>query len=209
MHLTWKQRFSIGFTAGLAAGIVATALMLLLSVTVGGFSLPEVFGSALTALMPPPLFDYLHRTIGGDAKHYLFYGILVGQCLVFALCGALCNLIVSPSIARRLKVPGSDSDAQGQLHWTMGIFLALILWLLTGLLFLPLVGVGLFGAALAIGTTNTMLSLAVVGLTFGLVFVLLQNWLTLRRLHKQGVAVEEEDPSRRALLRRSLTPIVL
>ena len=98
MHLTWKQRFSIGFMAGLGAGIIATALMLILSVTVGGISLPEVFGSALTVLMPPPLFDYLHRTIGGDAKHYLFYGILVGQCLVFALCGAVCNLIASSSI---------------------------------------------------------------------------------------------------------------
>src|SRR2546428_11000225 len=139
-QLHWKQRFSIGFTAGLVAGIVATALMLLLSVTVGGISLPEVFGSALTVLMPPPLFDYLHRTIGGDAKHYLFYGILVGQCLVFALCGAVGNLIGSSSIAWRLGISDSNSSAQEQLHWTVGVFLALILSLLTCLLFLPLVG---------------------------------------------------------------------
>src|SRR5437763_13935679 len=80
-----KNSFWIGFTAALAAGAIATVIMLLLSVSFGGVSLPETFGSDLTALMPPPLFDYLHQIIGGDAKHYLLYGIIVGQCLVFAI----------------------------------------------------------------------------------------------------------------------------
>src|SRR2546427_507892 len=109
-----------------------------------------------------------------------------------------------------------------QLHWkqrlsigfTAGLVAgivatALILWLLTGLLFLPLVGAGLFGSELVIGMNNTMLSLAVVGLTFGLMFVLVQNWLTLRHLHKQGIAVKEGNPARRAVLQRSLTFIGL
>src|SRR5712692_11499509 len=86
-----KQRFWIGFAAGLAAGVIASGVMLFVSITANGISLPEVFGSELTALMPPPLFEYLHQTIGGDAKHYLFYGIFVGQCLIFALSGALYN----------------------------------------------------------------------------------------------------------------------
>ena len=63
-----KIRFWTGFAAGLAAGAVASGAMLLISVTLGGISLPEVFGSELTALMPPPLFAYLHSIIGGDAK---------------------------------------------------------------------------------------------------------------------------------------------
>jgi len=46
--------------------------------------------------MPPSLFAYLHSLIGGDAKHYLFYIILVGQIFVFALAGALYNLRFSP-----------------------------------------------------------------------------------------------------------------
>src|SRR5712691_1306977 len=87
-----KQTFNTGFLAGLIAGIIASALMLVLSVTINGISLPEVFGSSLTQLMPPSLFDFLHQLIGGDAKHYFFYIILVGQCLVFALVGALCYL---------------------------------------------------------------------------------------------------------------------
>lgn len=80
-----KRRFQVGLLAGLAAGIVASGIMLLLSVLWDGISLPEVFGSALTALMPPSSFNFLQRVIGGNAKHYFFYGILVGQCLVFAL----------------------------------------------------------------------------------------------------------------------------
>src|SRR5215471_19285738 len=87
-----NQRLQTGFIAGLLAGVVATGVMLLVSVVWYGISLPEVFGSALTALMPPPLFNFLHEAIGGDAKHYLFYGIVVGQCLVFGLSGALYNL---------------------------------------------------------------------------------------------------------------------
>lgn len=86
-----KNSFWTGFLAALAAGTIATGIMLILSISFGGVSLPETFGSDLTALMPPPLFDYLHQIIGGDAKHYLFYGIIVGQCLVFALSGGLYN----------------------------------------------------------------------------------------------------------------------
>src|SRR6266852_6975323 len=86
-----NNSFWTGFTAALAAGAIATGIMILLSVSFGGVSLPENFGSDLTALMPPPLCAYLHRMIGGDARHYLFYGIIVGACLVFALSGGLYN----------------------------------------------------------------------------------------------------------------------
>src|SRR5579863_676668 len=114
-----KQPFKVGFTAGLLAGVVATGVMLLLSVAFNGISLPEVFGSELTALMPASMFDYLHQTIGGDAKHYLFYGILVGQCLVFALSGGLYAVAVA-RIATRLNRENEQTPAY---H---GMLLALI-----------------------------------------------------------------------------------
>src|SRR5581483_5458862 len=204
IHFSRKQRFNAGFIAGLGAGVIATALMLLMSVTVGGISLPEAFGSAFTEAIPSSVFDYLHRTIGGDAKHYLFYGILVGQCLVFALGGGICNLIVGSA-----KV-GRGIDAQGRLSWQVGVTLALVLWLLTGLIFLPLVGAGVFGAALTIGVVNSVLSLAVVGLAFGLLFVLIQNWLLTRRLHaqkpelKESFGEAEASDTRRTIVRNGL-----
>src|SRR5438105_9353744 len=124
---TRTQQFAIGFIAVLGAGIIAAGFMLLLYQFVGGISLPEVFGSFLTALMPASMFDYLHQLIGGDAKHYLFYGILVGQCLVFALCGGLYNLYLAmarpvASLKRlsskdklQVKMPSLPADSSGHV----------------------------------------------------------------------------------------------
>jgi len=173
IFFTRRQRFESGFLAGLGAGIIATILMLLLSVTLNGISLPEVFGSALTQLMSPATFDTLHQFIGGDAKHYFFYCILVGQCLVFALSGGLCTLLLGRFVAEK---GGSEL-----LNWGTGLVLALLLLFVTGLLLLPLTGAGLFGAQLVIGSVNTTVSLAVVGIVFGGTYVLLQNQAVVRR----------------------------
>ena len=190
-----KNSFWIGFTAALAAGAIATVIMLLLSASFGGVSLPETFGSDLTALMPPPLFDYLHQIIGGDAKHYLFYGIIVGQCLVFALSGGLYNWL---------------ADRQNRvLQWFDGLLLALILWLFAGVILLPLSGAGIFGADLTIGFSNGLLSLAIVGIVFGSLFVLFQHWLTVR-MSRQNAApgsadsLDKQEYSPGALSRRTL-----
>ena len=194
-----QQRFKVGFISGAIAGIVASILMLVLSVTLGGISLPEVFGSALTQVMPPPLFDFLHQLIGGDAKHYLFYGILVGQCLVFAVCGGLCSLLFG-------SAKFSESHASGQLRWIDGLLLAILLWLLVGVVFLPLTGGGIFGMFLANGLLSSMLSLAVVGVVFGLLLVGIYNQMLLRAAQKQESAgvenVSEASLSRRTILQR-------
>jgi DMSO/TMAO reductase YedYZ molybdopterin-dependent catalytic subunit len=190
-----KHSFWTGFIAALAAGAIATGIMLILSVSFGGVSLPEIFGSDLTALMPPPLFDYLHQIIGGDAKHYLFYGIIVGQCLVFALSGGLYNWL---------------ADRQNRvLQWFDGVLLALILWLFAGVILLPLSGAGFFGAYSAVGFSNGLLSLAIVGIVFGSLFVLFQHWLTAR-ISGQNAAIsnvhslDEQDYSPGALSRRTI-----
>src|SRR6266704_4001550 len=190
-----NNTFWTGFTAALAAGAIATGVMLWLSVSFGGVSLPETFGSDLTALLPPPLFDYLHRMIGGDAKHYLFYGIIVGQCLVFALSGGLYNWLAD----RQKRV----------LQWFDGLLLALILWLFAGVIRLPLSGAGFFGADLTIGFSDGLLSLAIVGIVFGSLFVLFQHWLTVR-MSRQNEApgsadsLDEQEYSPGALSRRTL-----
>src|SRR5947209_1485840 len=192
-----KHSFLTGFIAALAAGAIATGIMLLLSVTFDGVSLPETFGSDLTALMPPPLFDYLHQIIGGDAKHYLFDGILVGQCLVFALSGGCYNLFLASSklkafggvmnqgrggVMNHARTQGRslEQPAETKLPLYHGLVLAFLLWLLVGLVFLPVTGAGIFGAQLSIGFVNSIVSLAVVGAVFGLLFVPIQNWLVLR-----------------------------
>lgn len=194
-----RQPFRVGFTAGLLAGVIATGVMLLLSVAFNGISLPEVFGSELTALMPTSMFDYLHQTIGGDAKHYLFYGILVGQCLVFAVSGGLYALALNKIAARRTK-----ELIAGQMPAYHGVLLALLLWLLSGLVLLPLTGGGVFGAALTVGMTSTMLSLGIVGIVFGGVFVYSQNWLASRLSAVEDATGSNEEKviARRRVLQR-------
>ncbi len=207
IELSRKQRFRSGMLTGLAAGIIASALMILLSMILDGVSLPEVLGGALTQLMPASVFQYLHQLIGGDAKHYLFYIILVGQCLVFALIGGLSNLALPlPRLA-------SLHNEQGQWLWPAGALLAFLLWLLTGLVLLPVTGAGIFGSQLNIGVFNTMSSLAIDGLAFGLVFVLFQNWLVVRYLRAEGTAtadsVQQADETRRLILRRGIAVVGL
>src|SRR5579859_3923769 len=205
-----KQRFNIGFLAGLIAGVVASGVMVLLSMIAGGISLPDDLGLAIIKAMPLAAFDYLHRAIGVDAKYYLFYIVLVGQCLVFALCGGLWNLALG---AQRL---GSWHDKQGQLRGSAGLALAFLLLLFTGCIFLPLTGAGFFGSQLVIGTFNTILSLAVVGAIFGFLYILTQNWLALRHIQKYAMvgnatdAVHEETrQSRRGLIQQGLTVLGL
>lgn len=181
-RIPWaRRRFGSGFVAGLGAGIVASGVMLLLHTAFSGLSLPESFGSELTALMPPPMFVFLHQLIGGDAKTYLFYIILAGQCLVFALGGALYNRWANP---------------QNQpLRWGQGLLLALILWLFAGLILLPLTNSGIFGAGLTVGVLNGALSLAVVGVVFGLLFVPGQRWLVAPRQERATSASAPSDGS--------------
>lgn len=218
---TKKQQFNSGFVAGLGAGLIATGFMLLLNQTVGGISLPEVFGSFLTALMPASMFDYLHQLIGGDAKHYLFYGIIVGQCLVFALCGGLYNLYLAMpgSVASLKRLSSKDklqvktaslpADSSGHILLVLqsyqGLVLAFALLLLVGFVLLPLTGAGVFGVALAIGFESTLLSLAAVGVVFGLCFVQMQNWLALQG-HKKEHDGEEAGSglTRRTVIQRGL-----
>ena len=184
--------FWTGFAAALAAGVVASGVMLFLSISFRGVSLPETVGSELTALMPPPLFDYLHRTIGAEAKQIFFYGILIGQCLLFALSGALYN--------RRVNYENR------RLQWYEGLLLALILWLFAGLILLPLSGAGIFGADLSAGYVVGLLSLGVVGLVFGLLFVLTQRWIAawVAGHAAKDIVLDENVDSSGAMSRRAL-----
>ena len=195
--------FKTGFLAGLIAGVVATGVMLLLNLFTAGISLPEVAGSAITALMPPSVFESLHQLIGADAKRYLFDIIVVGQCLVFALFGGVFGL-VSPILHKDAQ---KQKDAQRTLEAGIvrpyhGLLFALALWLLVGLVFLPLTGGGVFGTQLALGFVNTAIRLAVVGVVFDLLFVLCQNWLIVRAIQNAKAAKEGVNSENDGLLGR-------
>lgn len=194
LSFSGRQRFWLGFLAGLVAGTIATLFMLLVSVLFNGISLPQVFGSALTQLMPPSTFNYLHELIGGDAKYYFFYCILVGQILVFALSAGLCTVI-----SGRMQ---AEKTGQEHLHWSAGAVLISALLLFTGLVLLPITGAGIFGTDLAIGAANTVVSLTLVGVIFVGTFVLLQNQLVERRMRLMNapVNIQAHNEKRRSFI---------
>lgn len=194
-----KSPFRVGFLAGLLAGMIASGAMFFISVTWGGVLLPDIFGSKITAIMPSSTFEFLHRLIGSDAKTILFYIILIGQCLVFALSGGI--------FYGRVKAQG------GRLRWHHGVALAVILWVFAGVVLLPLTDGGLFGANLNAGIGAGMLSLGAVAIVFGLSFVPIADWLavsvpagnTSASKRQALMDDDEEEPlSRRALLARGL-----
>src|SRR6266852_3862684 len=204
-----KRSFRTGFMAGLLAGLVASGVMILISVLGSGLSLPEVFGSKLTALMPLSVFAYLHKLIGADAKYYLFYVIFAGQCVVFALSGGLFNVVLNVQEQRgRPQGPPPNPPPPPPLRVYHGLLLAGILWLFAGLVLLPLTDAGVFGSQLNAGVVNSMWSLAVVGVVFGLLFVYAQNWLVTRAKvagdinRREFADGEEEGIPRRDLLKR-------
>jgi DMSO/TMAO reductase YedYZ molybdopterin-dependent catalytic subunit len=191
---TWARRaFGSGFMAGLGAGAFASGVMLFLNATLGGLSLPQEFGSELLALMPPPAFAFFHQLLGENAKFYFFALVLIGQCVVFALGGAFYNRY---------------ANAQNRpLRWSQGLLLALILWLVAGLVLLPLTRSGVFGANLTVGLTGGLFSLAAVGLVFGLLFVFAQRWIVAPQRANTDAAPASaldgvEHPTRRALFKQ-------
>ena len=187
---TWaRQAFGSGFLAGLGAGLFASSVMLFLNATLGGLSLPQEFGSELLALMPPPAFAFFHQLLGENAKYYFFGLVLIGQCVVFALGGAFYN-----------RYANAKNES---LRWSQGLLLALILWLVAGLILLPLTQSGVFGANLSVGLTGGLFSLAAVGLVFGLLFVFAQRWIVApQRIALEQQSDEVEQPTRRALLKQ-------
>ncbi len=215
-----RRSFRTGFIAGLLAGLVASGVMILISTLGSGLSLPEVVGSKLTALTPLAVFAYLHELIGADAKYYLFYVIFAGQCVVFALSGGLFNVVLnvqeqrgrpqgSPPLREELGQRGRPQGSPPPpLRVYHGLLLAGILWLFAGLVLLPLTDAGVFGAQLNAGVVNSMWSLAVVGVVFGLLFVYAQNWLVTRAKvagdinRREFADGEEEGIPRRDLLKR-------
>src|SRR5436309_12500536 len=84
-----QRHHRAGFLAGLLAGGVLTAVMFVLARALDLFSLPELLGYRLIALMPLNLFSTIVETFRGDAKHFFLIGATIGQVIVSAFLGVL------------------------------------------------------------------------------------------------------------------------
>src|SRR5687768_4109493 len=110
----WRE-----FLAGLLAAVVMTAAMIILRLTTGVLSLPELLGEGFIRVLPPEVFSRILDVLLRAAKPALEAGILVGQLVLGGLLGML--YARDPSWKRALAIVGA-------------------VWLIVGVILLPLLG---------------------------------------------------------------------
>ncbi|MDP8924465.1 MAG: hypothetical protein M3O34_16545, partial [Chloroflexota bacterium] len=147
-----------GFLAGVLAALAMTAVMAVLRLTTGVLSLPEILGEAIVTLMPAAVFSAILDVLQKAAKPLLYVGIFVGQLLVGGLLG-------------RWYVASERS-------WGRALKLALVVWLVVGVVALPALGAGLFGSVVRAGALVVGTQLLVAFLGFAAALVLLDLALT-------------------------------
>jgi DMSO/TMAO reductase YedYZ molybdopterin-dependent catalytic subunit len=156
-----------GLLAGGIGALLATGEMLLVRAIWGVPSLPELVGNRVAQLLPPGLFETFLGVFGSNAKHLLFYGMVVGQALLLTIIGA------GYGAARRHLTQNRWGTVP---RWEEAVVLSLVLWYLAGLVVVPLAGGGIFGSGLSAGigmATTTLLGAAVV---YAISYVGIQRW---------------------------------
>ena len=158
----------IGFLAGVGAGLIAALVTLALRALFGILSPPELLIAPVTAVMPPALFELALNALEFAAKPLLVATLLVAQVLLAGLVGAGYE-----------RLRSADQDHQ---NWLQGAFLVTVVTSVgSWLIFLPLVGEGLFGADGSTGAANHVLATLLTNGTYA--YVLVQN---LRRFRENA-----------------------
>ncbi len=122
-----------GFGAGAGAALIMQVVMLLLRLTTNTHSLPELMEDRLTHLLGGELESSVIDKLGIGGKGLLLVSIVEGTFLVGGLLGWLFVRLWP------LRQPGAKT------RWGSALLLGLGLGLLLNVVFLPLMGQGLFG----------------------------------------------------------------
>jgi DMSO/TMAO reductase YedYZ molybdopterin-dependent catalytic subunit len=189
------------FTAGVAASMAATLLMLLLRLVAGVITLPELLAERL---LPQINID-------------LFLAILVlGKLppLGLALAGQIVlGVLLAPLYAQLLRRWAGSSQGRWPAlrEWLTGGALALGLWLIAVALFWPKLGENLEGLPLDTARGATTLALAAIFALYGSVLVIVYYVLRAPQSAAAERAARAREPDglvRRDLLRRSASVAV-
>ncbi len=148
-----------GATAGALGALVMIVAQAMARLGAGIPMFPDLLEDLATRLIPPELFARVLDALKFEAKYLLFVGLLVAQVVV----GALVGLLFAAVWGRDL-----DPGRQQWAGWNGGLLGAVALWLLTGLVVLPIAGQGFFGSATAVGPLALNLALLVSWLLFGI-----------------------------------------
>ncbi len=187
-EITPRALRSIGFRAGVIAGVGFTLVMFGLRAFFALPSLPELAQNALLPLVPGNLFESLLQTFGFAAKRLLFLIMILFQAVVVG--GLLGMLYARLFAATSLMMPREeDYPAQmfgnGQL-WRNALLYAAGIWLVMMVAFMPLVGLGFFGVASFQGGVAFSTLSFIIYLSFSLLLAFFFHAMVqgaLRRLH--------------------------
>ena len=186
-----------GIVGGFVGALLMTGLMFLGRFALGTPLIPELMAERVFALIPMDLFSLGIRLFGPKAKYLAFWGMVGLFVVIGALLGPLFTWLC---LHRRLKG-----------NWLGGLVYGTALWALFGLLGLPLIGGGLFGADIEGGLLLASASLLILYWVYGLALALLSG----RLLGNPAVALERANPSndsldssRRTFSKRLLTALL-
>jgi DMSO/TMAO reductase YedYZ molybdopterin-dependent catalytic subunit len=158
MAMSIKNAISTrGFVVGALAAGVMTAVMAVLRFTTEIVSLPEILGEAIIGVMPAPLFSAVLDLMQKAAKPTLYIGIFLGQIALGGLLGRW--------------------YAGGEAGWRRALKMAIVTWLVVGVVVLPVMGVGLFGSAVRAGPVVVGAQMLIAFLSFAAALVLISQAL--------------------------------
>lgn len=197
---TWRQ--------ALIAGTLAAGAALLARLTLQITTPAEVYAEALIRFIPLSVFSALVGTLGPNAKHLFFGGVLVAAGILAAALGILyCALRLA--ILRRMGRVGQETADAAVPGYVETPLIVLLFWLVTAGILAPLLGGGIFGAGFDEGVVGTLLTQLLPDAIFALAFI----WLLRATLLAPSATGEASDEaarlSRRRLLNRGLTGVVL
>ena len=197
---TWRQ--------ALIAGTLAAGAALLARLTLQITTPAEVYAEALIRFIPLSVFSALVGTLGPNAKHLFFGGVLVAAGILAAALGILyCALRLA--ILRRMGRVGQETADAAVPGYVETPLIVLLFWLVTAGILAPLLGGGIFGTGFDEGVVGTLLTQLLPDAIFALAFI----WLLRATLLAPSATGEASDEaarlSRRRLLNRGLTGVVL
>lgn len=163
------------FWSGVGGGCAFVVVMLLARVLFSVSTIPELIQDRLVLLLPGPLFSFVLDHLLYLGKPILFSSLLIGLVLLGGIGG----------IAMR--------------HMRYPLGLPLLVWLVLGLIVLPLSGQGVFASSAGVALT-ALLASAAYGLGFGLFGGV--SWPGLLQRHEAGERPQTDQPvhDRRRLL---------
>lgn len=184
------RKRSIGFTVGAVVGLGVIWLAFVLRFVAGVPTLPELLVDRIVLLTPGPVFGFLIDHLQLLGRPLLYAGVLLGELVVFGLLGWVVAAVVGD--------PDDvfDHVRQGDLRRRFMV-LAVVLWIVLGVIVLPLAGDGVFAAQTQFSPMAVILGFLIETVVYVIgVGELLQRFWR-REAHRERQPAADTDPLRR------------